>query len=27
VLDGPHIDRDDWRALVDEVVTCFEPGD
>ena len=27
VLDGPRIDRDDWRALVDEVVTCFEPGD
>ncbi|HEU5267971.1 MAG TPA: hypothetical protein VFU35_14780, partial [Jatrophihabitans sp.] len=27
VLDGPHIDWDDWRALVDEVVTCFEQGD
>ena len=27
VLDEPRIDRDDWRALVDEVATCFDPGD
>jgi hypothetical protein len=27
VLDAPRVDRDDWHALVDEVVTCFEPGD
>ena len=27
VLDGPNVDRDDWRALVDEVQTCFELQD
>ncbi len=27
VLDGPNIDRDDWRTLVDEVRTCLELQD
>ena len=27
VLDGPNVDRDDWRALVDEVQTCLELQD
>ncbi|WP_375496888.1 hypothetical protein [uncultured Jatrophihabitans sp.] len=27
VLDGPNVDRDDWRALVDEVRTCLQPAD
>jgi hypothetical protein len=27
VLDGPSVDKDDWRALVAEVQTCFEPQD
>ena len=27
VLDGPNIDRDDWRTLVDEVRTCFQVED
>jgi hypothetical protein len=27
VLDGPSIDRDDWRALVTEVRTCLQPED
>ncbi len=27
VLDRSRIDRDDWRALLDEVATCLEPGD
>jgi hypothetical protein len=27
VLDGPNVDRDDWRTLVDEVQTCLELQD
>ena len=27
VLDGPRVDRDDWRALIDEIETCFEEDD
>lgn len=27
VLDAASIDRDDWRALVDEVQSCLEPQD
>ncbi|HEY8302269.1 MAG TPA: hypothetical protein VIG48_10245 [Jatrophihabitans sp.] len=27
VLDGPSIDRDDWRDVLDEVVASFDPGD
>ncbi len=27
VLDGSNVDRDDWRALVDEVQTCLQPAD
>jgi hypothetical protein len=27
VLDTTTIDRDDWRALVDEVRSCLQPGD
>jgi hypothetical protein len=27
VLDGPSVDRDDWRALVTEVATCFQQQD
>ena len=27
VLDGPTIDRDDWRELLTEVETCFEVQD
>jgi hypothetical protein len=27
VLDGASIDKDDWRALVDEVKTCLQPQD
>ena len=27
VLDESTVDRDDWRDLLDEVVTCFKPQD
>lgn len=27
ILDGPSIDKDDWRELVTEVATCFQPQD
>ena len=27
VLDGPNIDRDDWRDVLDEVVTSFDVDD
>jgi len=27
VLDGASVDRDDWRDLVTEVATCFQPQD
>lgn len=27
VLDGPNIDRDDWRELLEEVESCFERQD
>jgi hypothetical protein len=27
LLDNSSIDRDDWRELIDEVVTCFQPQD
>lgn len=27
VLDGPAVDRDDWRELVTEVATCLQPQD
>jgi hypothetical protein len=27
VLDGSTVDKDDWRALVDEVQTCLQPQD
>ena len=27
VLDGPSIDREDWRTLVDEVRSCFDVAD
>jgi hypothetical protein len=27
LLDSPSVDRDDWRDLVAEVRTCFEPED
>lgn len=27
VLDGPSVDRDDWRALVDQVSGCLQPQD
>jgi hypothetical protein len=27
ILDSPSIDRDDWRELVTEVATCFQPQD
>jgi hypothetical protein len=27
VLDGPSIDRDDWRDVLDEVVTSFDHDD
>jgi hypothetical protein len=27
VLDGPSVDRDDWRDVLDEVVGCFRPLD
>jgi hypothetical protein len=27
VLDNPSVDRDDWRELVKEIETCFQPQD
>jgi hypothetical protein len=27
VLDGPSVDKDDWRALLDEAVTCLQVQD
>ena len=27
VLDGASVDRDDWRELVAQVQSCFEPKD
>ena len=27
VLDGPSVDREDWRTLVDEVRSCFDVAD
>jgi hypothetical protein len=27
VLDGPSIDRDDWRDVLDQVISCFDRGD
>jgi hypothetical protein len=27
VLDGPRVDRDDWRALIEEIESCFVEAD
>ena len=27
VLDGPRVDRDDWRALIDEIDSCLQEAD